>query len=178
MSMANNVIMALVEVASLPLSPFSLTFTHNSETQRHNLYLNCSKTNHTFPSSFSVSSSPFRNKPIPSLLSCLPHASESSSSSSAPSTKLYVSGLSFRTTEESLRNAFKNFGQLVEVNLVMDKIANRPRGFAFLRYATEEESRKAIEGMHGKFLDGRVIFVEVAKPRSEVRQRHKQDTRL
>lgn len=36
------------------------------------------------------------------------------------------------------------------VNLVMDRIANRPRGFAFLRYATEEESQKAIEGMHGK----------------------------
>lgn len=32
----------------------------------------------------------------------------------------------------------------------MDKIANRPRGFAFLRYETEEEARKAIEGMHGK----------------------------
>lgn len=32
----------------------------------------------------------------------------------------------------------------------MDKIANRPKGFAFVRYATEEESQKAIEGMHGK----------------------------
>lgn len=32
----------------------------------------------------------------------------------------------------------------------MDRIANRPRGFAFLRYETEEESQKAIEGMHGK----------------------------
>lgn len=32
----------------------------------------------------------------------------------------------------------------------MDRIANRPRGFAFLRYATEEESKMAIEGMHGK----------------------------
>uniref|UniRef100_A0A803MNF5 RRM domain-containing protein n=1 Tax=Chenopodium quinoa TaxID=63459 RepID=A0A803MNF5_CHEQI len=59
-------------------------------------------------------------------------------------------GLSFRTTQESLRNAFQKFGQLVEVNLVMDKIANRPRGFAFLRYETEEESMNAIEGMHGK----------------------------
>ncbi|KAK4375111.1 hypothetical protein RND71_005788 [Anisodus tanguticus] len=106
-----------------------------------------------------------------------------------PSTKLFVSGLSFRTTEESLKDAFKNFGELVEVNLMIDKIANRPRGFAFLRYAAEEESQKAIEGMHGKvlrrsrvktvgnnllqkckFLDGRVIFVEVAKPRSELRR--------
>ncbi|KAJ0049190.1 hypothetical protein Pint_16817 [Pistacia integerrima] len=86
-------------------------------------------------------------------------------------------GLSFRTTEESLQNAFQSFGQLVEVNLVMDKIANRPRGFAFLRYATEEESQKAIEGMHGKFLDGRVIFVEIAKPRSELRQAIKQNPR-
>lgn len=38
------------------------------------------------------------------------------------------------------------------VNLMMDKIANRPRGFAFIRYATEEESQKAIEGMHGKVI--------------------------
>ncbi|KAM1026655.1 hypothetical protein EV1_039138 [Malus domestica] len=107
-----------------------------------------------------------------------PSASLSPSSSSpSTSTKLYVSGLSFRTTEESLRNAFQNFGQLVEVNLVMDRIANRPRGFAFLRYETEEQSQKAIEGMHGKFLDGRVIFVEVAKPRSELRQGPKQNPR-
>ncbi|KAF2531624.1 hypothetical protein F2Q70_00029141 [Brassica cretica] len=35
-------------------------------------------------------------------------------------------------------------------NLVMDKVANRPRGFAFLRYETEEESLKAIQGVHGK----------------------------
>ncbi|XP_030443073.1 organelle RRM domain-containing protein 6, chloroplastic isoform X1 [Syzygium oleosum] len=115
-----------------------------------------------------------------SVLACLPPPSASpspSSSSSSLSKKLYVSGLSFRTTEESLRNAFKNFGQLVEVNLVMDKIANRPRGFAFLRYATEEEAQSAIEGMHGKFLDGRVIFVEVAKPRSELRQIQKQNPR-
>ncbi|KAG6752801.1 hypothetical protein POTOM_042839 [Populus tomentosa] len=62
----------------------------------------------------------------------------------------HVNWLSFRTTEESLRNAFQNFGQLVDVNLVMDKVAKRPRGFAFLRYETEEEAQKAIEGMHGK----------------------------
>ncbi|WJX71844.1 hypothetical protein P8452_55792 [Trifolium repens] len=182
MVMANIV----VGVTSLPLPSLTLTysntFTLNSKikTQNHKLYLNFSQTNHkttSFSSSLSSSSS-IRNKSSScSVLACLPPASEpSSSSSSSPSTKLYISGLSFRTTEESLRNAFKNFGQLVEVNLVMDKVANRPRGFAFLRYETEEESKKAIEGMHGKFLDGRVIFVEVAKPRSELRQKLKQNT--
>ncbi|KAL0421697.1 UNVERIFIED_CONTAM: Organelle RRM domain-containing protein 6, chloroplastic [Sesamum latifolium] len=107
-------------------------------------------------------------RPLHSLpaLCCLPAAIFQSPSLASIS----IAGLSFRTTEESLSNAFKNFGELVEVNLVMDKIANRPRGFAFLRYATEEESKKAIDGMHGKFLDGRVIFVEVAKSRAELRQ--------
>ncbi|XP_052151213.1 organelle RRM domain-containing protein 6, chloroplastic-like [Oryza glaberrima] len=90
------------------------------------------------------------------------------SASHGAASRLYVSGLSFRTTEESLRNAFERFGQLTEVNLVMDRVAKRPRGFAFLSYASEEESKNAMEGMHGKFLDGRVIFVEVARQRSEL----------
>ncbi|CAN1180284.1 Organelle RRM domain-containing protein 6, chloroplastic [Linum perenne] len=112
-----------------------------------------------------------RQGPSSSALACLPSSSSSSDPpSSAPKTRLYISGLSFRTTEEGLRKAFESFGRLVEVNLVMDKIARRPRGFAFLRYTTEVESQKAIEGMHGKFLDGRVIFVEVAKARSELRR--------
>ncbi|KAJ1272398.1 hypothetical protein BS78_06G199100 [Paspalum vaginatum] len=88
------------------------------------------------------------------------------SASHGAATRLYVSGLSFRTTEQSLRNAFEKFGDLTEVRLVMDGVAKRPRGFAFLSYAEEEEAKGAMEGMHGKFLDGRVIFVEVAKRRS------------
>ncbi|CDO98603.1 unnamed protein product [Coffea canephora] len=112
-------------------------------------------------------------------VSCLPPAPlPLSKTHFNPSTRLFVSGLSFRTTEESLTNAFKAFGELLEVNLVMDKIANRPRGFAFIRYATQEESQKAIEGMHGKFLDGRVIFVEFAKSKSELRQSLKQKPKL
>ncbi|KAG6607420.1 Organelle RRM domain-containing protein 6, chloroplastic [Cucurbita argyrosperma subsp. argyrosperma] len=118
----------------------------------------------------SISDSPL------SSVTCVSSSPSPSPRRYSPSTRLYVSGLSFRTTEESLRNAFTSFGQLVEVNLVMDKVANRPRGFAFLRYATEEESQKAIEGMHGKFLDGRVIFVEVAKSKWELRQGLKENS--
>ena len=53
----------------------------------------------------------------------------------------------------SFENSLVNFCfPFSAVNLVMDRIANRPRGFAFLRYATVEESQRAIEGMHGKVL--------------------------
>ncbi|KAI3946182.1 hypothetical protein MKW98_008775 [Papaver atlanticum] len=137
----------------------------------------------SFPSSLSYSATQkinHRHNNGFAVVACLPSSSSTSSINSSTTTnsiKLYISGLSFRTTEESLRNAFQNFGELVEVNLVMDKVANRPRGFAFLRYSAEEESKKAIEGMHGKFLDGRVIFVEIAKPRSELRQSVKQNPR-
>ncbi|KAG2574276.1 hypothetical protein PVAP13_7KG315900 [Panicum virgatum] len=103
-----------------------------------------------------------RNQQRPSTASaCL----QPPTASHGAATRLYVRGLSFRTTEENLRGAFEKFGQLTEVHLVMDKVAKRPRGFAFVSYAVEEEAKSAIEGMHGKFLDGRVIFVEVAKRR-------------
>ncbi|PUZ48607.1 hypothetical protein GQ55_7G258600 [Panicum hallii var. hallii] len=103
-----------------------------------------------------------RNQQRPSTASaCL----QPPTASHGAATRLYVRGLSFRTTEESLRSALEKFGQLTEVHLVMDRVAKRPRGFAFVSYADEEEAKSAIEGMHGKFLDGRVIFVEVAKRR-------------
>nr|XP_016448394.1 PREDICTED: serine/arginine-rich splicing factor SR45-like isoform X1 [Nicotiana tabacum] len=128
-----------------------------SSIRKESKYLfHCHPTIHSqhFSSSSSSSSSSLSIQPPTryfQIVSCYPLSSSPTTRFNFnPSTKLFVSGLSFRTTEESLRNAFKDFGEIVEVNLVMDKIANRPRGFAFLHYATEEESQKAIEGMHGK----------------------------
>eukprot|EP01018_Ginkgo_biloba_P028910 Gb_09687 [translate_table: standard] len=95
-------------------------------------------------------------------VACLP-----SSPPESPTTKLFVSGLSFSTTEESLKNAFLRFGELVEVKIIMDKFAKRSKGFGFIQYATEAEAQEAIKGMDGKFLDGRVIFVEVARPKPQ-----------
>lgn len=59
----------------------------------------------------------------------------------------------YKTVYPLVMNSYENFlFSFLAVNLVMDRIANRPRGFAFLRYATVEESEKAIEGMHGKVI--------------------------
>ncbi|KAF9625327.1 hypothetical protein IFM89_021697 [Coptis chinensis] len=171
-------IVAVFTVAPPPLASSSLTTTERNKhisfsSTLNSLCISSSLFHSKFPSlSLSETKCKIRNDCF--VVGCLP---SSPSQKTGSSTNLFVSGLSFRTTEEGLRNAFQNFGQLVDVNLVMDRIANRPRGFAFVRYATEEESNKAIEGMHGKFLDGRVIFVEIAKPRSEMRQDRKQPPR-
>ncbi|KAL2327921.1 hypothetical protein Fmac_021348 [Flemingia macrophylla] len=82
-----------------------------------------------------------------------------------PSTNLFVSGLSKRTTTERLREEFAKFGEVVHARVVTDRLSGYSKGFGFVEYATIEEASKGIEGMDGKFLDGWVIFAEYARPR-------------
>ncbi|KAF8398831.1 hypothetical protein HHK36_014694 [Tetracentron sinense] len=144
---------AIVLTVAPPLSssPRKLENDRKRHSPLCNSFASCSFSSYVRFPSLSLFATQSRRGHGFSVVACLPSLPNNTNTAS---TKLYVSGLSFRTTEESLRNAFLNFGQLVEVNLVMDRIANRPRGFAFLRYATEEESKKAIEGMHGKHTKG------------------------
>jgi RNA recognition motif-containing protein len=83
------------------------------------------------------------------------------------SNKLYVGNLSFQTTENELQDAFAAFGTVTEANLMMDRMTNRPRGFAFVTMSTPEEAQNAIAGLNGKDLGGRAITVNVARPRED-----------
>src|SRR6516225_5939776 len=83
------------------------------------------------------------------------------------STKLFVGNLSFNTTENELQEAFAAHGQVVEANLMMDRMTGRSRGFAFITYSTPEEAQKAIAAMHGAQLDGRPLTVNIARPKEE-----------
>ncbi|CAM8946458.1 hypothetical protein QQ045_005452 [Rhodiola kirilowii] len=79
--------------------------------------------------------------------------------------KLFISGLSRLTTDDSLKNAFAPHGQLVEAKVIVDREMGRSKGFGFVTYATIEEAEKAREAMNAKMLDGWVIFVDPAKPK-------------
>ncbi|KAI3794779.1 hypothetical protein L1987_37421 [Smallanthus sonchifolius] len=81
--------------------------------------------------------------------------------------RLYVAGLSFYTTEKALLDAFSQYGQVVEANVLMDKVSSRSKGFGFVTYASADEAEKAITEMDGKTLHGRIITVELAKPRTQ-----------
>ena len=83
------------------------------------------------------------------------------------SNKLFVGNLSFNTTENDLNDAFAAHGTVTETNLMMDRMTNRPRGFAFVTMSTPEEAQKAIAALNGKEVDGRALTVNVAKPREE-----------
>lgn len=83
------------------------------------------------------------------------------------STKLFVGNLSFNTTENDLQSAFAAHGQVMESNLMMDRMTGRSRGFAFVSFSTPEEAQRAIEAMHGAQLDGRALTVNIARPKEE-----------
>ena len=78
--------------------------------------------------------------------------------------KLYVGGLSYNTTEATLRDTFAAVGAVETATIIMDKMTNRSKGFGFVEMATEEEAKKAIETINGTELDGRTLTVNEAKP--------------
>jgi cold-inducible RNA-binding protein len=83
------------------------------------------------------------------------------------STKLYVGNLSFDVTENDLREMFSEHGPVNEINVIMDKMTNRPRGFAFATMNTEDGAKAAIQALNGTEWKGRALTVNEARPREE-----------
>ena len=81
--------------------------------------------------------------------------------------KLYVGNLSFDTSENDLKGLFEPFGTVAEVNLVMDRMSGRSRGFGFVTMATPEAAQTAIKELTGQQIGGRSITVSEARPREE-----------
>lgn len=79
--------------------------------------------------------------------------------------KIYVGNLSYNTTQASLEEQFAAYGQVEEVAIINDRETGRPRGFAFVTMANNEEGQQAIEGMNGVELDGRTLTVNEARPK-------------
>eukprot|EP00268_Persea_americana_P007604 TRINITY_DN12866_c0_g1_i7.p1 TRINITY_DN12866_c0_g1~~TRINITY_DN12866_c0_g1_i7.p1 ORF type:complete len:413 (+),score=74.26 TRINITY_DN12866_c0_g1_i7:181-1419(+) len=93
----------------------------------------------------------------------LPDKSDANQTPYIRTKRLFVTGLSFYTSEKTLRAAFEGFGELVEVKIIMDKISKRSKGYAFIEYTTEEAAGAALKEMNGKIINGWMIVVDVAK---------------
>jgi cold-inducible RNA-binding protein len=82
------------------------------------------------------------------------------------SKKLFVGGLSWGTTDDSLREAFAQFGDIEEAKVVVDRDTGRSRGFGFVSFVDAENAQKALDAMNGADLDGRTMRVDFATERS------------
>ena len=83
------------------------------------------------------------------------------------STKLYVGNLSFDVTENELREMLSQHGPVNEINVIMDKITGRARGFAFVTMNTQEGANAAIQKLNGTEWKGRALTINEARPREE-----------
>ncbi|KNA07020.1 hypothetical protein SOVF_175740 [Spinacia oleracea] len=81
------------------------------------------------------------------------------------SSKLFIGGLSFSTDDNSLKNAFTSFGEVVDARVIIDRNTGRSRGFGFVNFADDEAANSAMSSMDGQDLDGRAIRVSVATER-------------
>ena len=80
------------------------------------------------------------------------------------STKLYVGNLSFKASQDEIRELFSQFGNVLDVALPADRESGRPRGFAFVTMETPEEATKSIDGLNGQNFQGRDLQVNEARP--------------
>ena len=80
-------------------------------------------------------------------------------------TKLYVGNLSYSVTENDLQDLFSQYGPVSEVNLMLDKVSGRPRGFAFVTMQSKEGADAATEALNGREWEGRALTVNEARPR-------------
>jgi RNA recognition motif-containing protein len=81
------------------------------------------------------------------------------------SKNLYIGNLPFSATDESLRAVFEQFGTVSSVKVIFDRMTGRSRGFGFIEM--DEGGDAAIEAMNGKELEGRVLTVNEARPRTD-----------
>jgi RNA recognition motif-containing protein len=78
--------------------------------------------------------------------------------------KLYVGNLPFSTTAQQIQELLVQAGKVSSVDLVIDKLTGRSRGFAFVNMATPEDAQRAIEKFNGFELDGRALAINEARP--------------
>ena len=81
--------------------------------------------------------------------------------------KLYVGGLSYNTTEQTMMDTFSQAGAVGSVAVIMDRDTGRSKGFGFVEMGSDEEALKAIEMFNNTTLDERTITVNEARPKPD-----------
>jgi RNA recognition motif-containing protein len=82
-------------------------------------------------------------------------------------TNIYVGNLSYDATEEDIRQAFAEYGEVSSVNIIQDRETGRSRGFAFVEMPEGDQAKEAIEKVNLAEIAGRRVTVNEARPKSD-----------
>ena len=84
---------------------------------------------------------------------------------------MYIGNLAHDVTEDDLRNAFSEFGEVSSVKIITDKFSGRAKGFGFVEMPDNSEADQAIKALNGKAFNGRSIKVNQAEAKRKRPQR-------
>lgn len=80
------------------------------------------------------------------------------------STKLYVGGIPYSSTDGTLKDAFAKAGTVVSASIIIDRMTGRSKGFGFVEMSNDDEAQAAINMWNGQDFEGRKLTVNVARP--------------
>ena len=87
---------------------------------------------------------------------------------------MYIGNLDYDITENDLKNAFSEFGEVSSVKIIIDQFSGRHKGFGFVEMPNNSEADQAIKALNGKVFNGRSIKVNQAKAGGKrPRRRHR-----
>ncbi|MGH2575752.1 MAG: RNA recognition motif domain-containing protein [Ignavibacteria bacterium] len=90
---------------------------------------------------------------------------------------IYVGNISRELTDNDIRKAFEEFGEVASVNIIKDRMTGQSKGFGFVEMPNKEEAENAIKSLDGQRMNGRAINVAEARPRTENRRQERSGNR-
>lgn len=81
--------------------------------------------------------------------------------------KVFVGSLSFKTDNAGLAAYFAQVGTVTTANVIYDKMTGKSKGFGFVEFSSDAEAQAAADKLNQTDLDGRTIFVDIARPKEE-----------
>ncbi|MEW5807329.1 MAG: RNA-binding protein [Acidobacteriota bacterium] len=83
---------------------------------------------------------------------------------------IFVGNLAWSVTDAELEAKFAEFGNVISARVMTDKFSGKSRGFGFVDME-DSDAEKAIVSLNGSRWYDREITVNLARPRSENRER-------
>ena len=80
---------------------------------------------------------------------------------------VYVGNLSYDLSEDDLKTAFEEHGEVSSAKIIFDRYSGRSKGFGFVEMSSDDEAKAAIEALSGKELGGRTLVVNEARPNTQ-----------
>jgi RNA recognition motif-containing protein len=80
---------------------------------------------------------------------------------------IYIGNLNFNLSEDELKQAFEEYGEVNSVKIISDKYSGRSKGFGFIEMPDDENAKKAIEELNGAEVKGRSLKVNQARERRD-----------